>query len=202
MDIETLVTRLTRTIMQELQAEQQRKTIVLFAKAEQPLPEGLVDLYENTARMLYADDGWQVEDVDRFILPCLHLDQMVDLALGKSGSKMMYAVRQVLLAGREVEVYQYEYRKYLETAPRPLISLYEGYRKQLRGFGLVDCIRCRKNGLRIGKKVVTEADILMARGQGARQLLLSSRCRITPLAHETARNLGIQLSTDTGGGVA
>lgn len=199
MDIETLVARLTRTILLELQAEQQRKTVVLFMKAGQPLPEGLADLLETTSQVLYADDTWQPENVDRFILPFLHLDQMVDLALGKGGSKLMYAVRQVLLAGREVEVYQYEYRKYLETAPQPLISLYEGYRQELLGFGLVDCIRQRKNGLRIGKKVLTESDILTARDQGTQQLLLSAGCRVTPLAAETARNLRIQLSTDTGG---
>lgn len=199
MDIETLVARLTRTIVQELQAEQQRKTVVLFIKCGQPLPEGLADLLDTTTRVLYADDTWQPENVDRFILPCLHLDQMVDLALGKGGSRLMYAVRQVLLAGREVEVYQYEYRKYLETAPLQLINLYEDYRKQLRGFGLIECIRHRKNGLRIGKKVLTESDILKARDQGDQQLLLSAGCRVTPLAAETARNLGIKLSTDTGG---
>lgn len=207
MDIETLVARLTRTIVQELQAEQQRKTIVLFTKAGQPLPEGIAEaladlLDRSTTNVLYATDSWRHKEVDRFILPCLHIDQMVDLALGKGGSKMMYAVRQVLLAGRQVEVCRFEYRKYLETAPPQLISLYEDYCRQLQGFGLVELKRKGHSSVRIMKKVVTEADILEVRKQGARQLLLAAGCRITPLAHETARNLGIQLSTDTAGGIA
>lgn len=199
MDLEILIARLTRTILSELQAEQQKETIVLFGKKEQLLPEDLAVVLGQKCRVLHVDDPWQPEEVDRFILPCLHIDQMVDLALGKGGSRLMYAVRQVLLTGRKVEVLQFEYRKYLETAPLNLINLYEDYKKQLEGFGLIDCIRPGKHGLRIKKKVLTEADILNAREQGTQQLEVTAGCHVTPLAQETARDLGINIRKHTGG---
>ena len=84
--------------------------------------------------MLYASDPYQSEQVDRYILPCLYIDQMVDLALGKGGSKLMYAVRQALLAGKTVEVFQWEYEKYMHSAPRPMLDLYATYRKESYNF--------------------------------------------------------------------
>jgi len=198
MELELLVTRLTHAILKELQAEQQ-ETVLLFSGSEQKLPEGLSALIDQKARVVHVEEQYQTDQVNRFILPCLHIDQMVDLAIGKGGSKLMYAVRQVLLSGRKVEVYEWEYLRYLDTAPRAMLDLYEGYRKQLEGFGLTDCTSNRKQPVRFDRNVLTEADILQAREHGTLQLAIAERCRVTPLALETARNLGIRISTDTGG---
>lgn len=197
MDIELLVTRLAQSILRELQAEK-RETILLFAGREQKLPEGLTELLGQGPRLLHIGDPCHADQVDRYILPCLYIDQMVDLALGKGGSKLMYGVRQVLLAGKTVEVFQWEYEKYMHTAPRAMLDLYAAYRKELEVFGLTACITAAAP-LRFGKNVLTEADILQAREQGAIQLDIAANCRVTPLARETARNLGIRISTDTGG---
>lgn len=199
MDFELLAARLVKDILHELQMLQQRETVLLFTGRDRRLPEGLTELLDPKARVLYPEDPWEMAEVDRFILPCLHIDQMVDLALGKGGSRLMYAVRRVLLTGRTVEVFQFEYRRYLDTAPGSLITLYEQYRQQLAGFGLIDCVLRKKQTARIDKNVLTAADILWARDQGAQQLDLAGNCRVTPLAQETARDLGIHLSTDTGG---
>lgn len=199
MDFELLAARLVKDILHELQLLQQRETVLLFTGRDRRLPEGLAELLDPKARVLYPEDPWEMAEVDRFILPCLHIDQMVDLALGKSGGKLMYAVRRVLLAGRTVEVFQFEYRRYLDTAPRELIGLYEQYRRQLAGFGIIDGLARQKRAARIDRKVLTAADILQARDQGVQQLDIAGCCRVTPLARETARDLGIHLSTDTGG---
>lgn len=201
MDLEILIAQVTRNILQELRSTAQQETLVLFARKEQSLPEGLAEIFGTKSRVLYGEDNWNVEDVERFILPCLYLDQMVDLAHGKGGSKLMYAVRQVLLTGRKVEVYQFEYKKYLNTAPKNLLTLYEGYRKQLEGFGLIDCITKRTKAVRIEKSVLTQSDILKAKAESVQHLELSAGCRVTPLAYEVAADLGIHIST-TGGTIA
>jgi len=197
MDIELLVTRLAQSILKELQAEK-RETIVLFTGKNQKLPEGLTELIGPQPRVLHESDPYQSKQVDRYILPCLYIDQMVDLALGKGGSKLMYAVRQVLLTGKTVEVFQWEYEKYMHSAPQSMLDLYAAYRKELEGFGLTDCAQ-EATPVRFGKNVLTEADILQAREQGSIQLTVAASCRVTPLARETARNLDIRISTDTGG---
>ncbi len=197
MDIELLVTQLAQSILKELQAEK-RQTIVLFAERDRKLPEGLAELLGPESRVLHVSDPYHSERVDRYILPCLYIDQMVDLALGKGGSKLMYAVRQVLLTGKTVEVFQWEYEKYMHSAPRAMLDLYAAYRKELGGFGLTNCAQ-KATPVRFGKKVLTEADILWAQEHGSIQLDVAASCRITPLARETARNLGIRISTDTGG---
>ena len=199
MEIEQLITRLVQSILKELQPEKS-KTIVVFAARSRKLPEGLTDLLGPKVRILYADDSYQSENVDRYILPCLYIDQMVDLALGKGGSRLMYAVRQVLLAGKNVEVFQWEYEKYLQSAPRAMLDLYSRYRKELEAFGLRACTG-PVTPVRFEKKVLTEADILRARENTTMQLEVAPGCRITPLALETARNLGIRISSETGGSV-
>jgi hypothetical protein len=198
MDIELLVTRLAQAILRELEVEK-CETVLLFATMAQKLPEGLSALIDRKARVLHVDESYQPEQVDRFILPCLHIDQMVDLAIGRGGSKLIYGVRQVLLSGRKVEVYEWEYLRYQETVPRPMLDLYTGYRKQLETFGLTDCTSSKKTSVRFDGNVLTEADILQARQQGAMQFDIAARCRVTPLAIETARNIGIRIITATGG---
>ncbi len=197
MDIELLVTRLAQSILRELQTVT-CETIVLFAERDRKLPEGLAELLGPESQVLHVSDPYQSKQVDRYILPCLYIDQMVDLALGKGGSKLMYAVRQVLLTGKTVEVFQWEYETYMHSAPRAMLDLYASYRKELEGFGLTACAQ-ETTPVRFGKNVLTEADVLQAREQGSIQLDLAVNCRVTPLARETARNLGIHISTDTGG---
>jgi len=198
MDFELLISRLSRAIITDLQGKQ-RTTVLIFCRRDQPLPERLTEQLGPDFRIMYSGDAYRLAKADRFILPCLYIDQMVDLALGKGGSRLMYAVRQVLLAGRTVEVFSWEYRQYLESGPRPLLERYEKYRRQLESYGLIDWLPEKDRPLRLDRRVLTEADVRGAQDRGARQLDLPGHCRITPLAVETARDLGIILSTEKGG---
>ena len=198
MDLEQLVSRLTTAILSELRQEA-LPTVLLFCRHDQQLPAGLADQLGSKVQLRYAEEVSPPEGIDRFVLPCLHIDQMVDMALGKGGSKMMYAVRQVLLTGSKVEVFQWQYQKYRDSAPKPLLDLYEGYRRTLHDFGLIDWIDSRQQVSRHLHAVLTEADILKARAQGVAALEIGANCRVTPLARETARNLTIDLRTATGG---
>lgn len=129
----------------------------------------------------------------RYILPFLSCNDMADLAQGKASGIFMSEVLRLLLAGKEVEVMEFEYRSYSETAPVALYGLYQSYEKTLAAYGLKECGRKQPDAVRFREDLLTAADVNKARENGALTLMIPLSAKVTPLAAEAARNLNINI---------
>ena len=129
----------------------------------------------------------------RTIIPLLSCSQMADLAQGRATGPLLKKALDLLLAGEIVEVFEFEYLKYGNTAPEPLYQLYASYEETLRGYGLQRFAAEKQNVARCSHRLVTERDIIEAHQQGISVLRVLSDALLTPLALDCARERGIQL---------
>ena len=156
---------------------------------------------ENVAALQrQLDDGIEVSigtdltSASRVIIPLLSCTQMADLAVGRATNYRFQQVLIRLLGGQAVEVFEFEYQRFSNTAPEPLCSLYETYRQTLNSFGLVNFAATKISSYTLfAKAVVTEEDILIADKQGVRTLKLAATTLVTPLARDCANARGIFL---------
>jgi hypothetical protein len=199
MDIEALVATITRAVLQEIEGGSAEPKILVFARKEEELPERLCRFLAGKAWALYSGGEPENANIERFILPHLYIDQMVDLALGKGGSRLMYGVRATLLRGCRVEVCELEHRAFCKSAPAGLYSLYESYWRTLRGFGLVEFRESAGSSEPARRRLITEKDIVALHASGTGRLEVESGCRVTPLAKERAGQLGVEIVKQTGG---
>ncbi len=129
----------------------------------------------------------------RYILPHLCCASMADLALGRASGSLMTEVLRLLLSGVRVEVLEFGYRAYADTAPGALYELYESYVKTLAAYGLVEFRRRQPDTVRLRERLVTEKDVETAHEQGARVLMVPAAAVVTPLAREAAGSMHINI---------
>ena len=198
-ELESLVQQIAQKVITELGTQEQQKSILVFAKKGHVLPQVIQEQAGEFGRLLCYDDSYELDKIDRFILPFLYIDQMVDLAMGKGGSKLMHSVRQVLLAGREVEVAEFEYRQFINTTPAALTSMYEEYHKKLKSFGLVSMEKKESRAKYLTGGLLTEEDVMLAHRESIPYLEVTNSCCVTPLAFDCAREHSIVIKRVTGG---
>ena len=143
--------------------------------------------------MVFLDDAETGSAPARMVLPLLTCSQMSDLAAGRATDPVAQKVLSALLAGNTVEVFEFEYQRYRKTAPPALLDLYESYAAKLREFGLE---RFSPGGVplvRSKRILVTEKDVKEAFRQGGSEILINAETRLTPLAVDCAKELGVRL---------
>nr|WP_321465983.1 hypothetical protein [uncultured Desulfobulbus sp.] len=151
------------------------------------------------ARICSLDDWpepWNFEAVQEyqgFILPMLSLEAMADLVVGRGNGKIGCLVLQLLLAGHRVEVLEFAYRAYEETAPSALWNLYCSYQEQLEAFGLVERRGVRPAVSNHRGHLLTEKDVEQMARDGVRCIHTGKRTIVTGLARDLARAKGITL---------
>jgi ethanolamine utilization protein len=187
MDIEHLITRLTREILKQLQVENGREIImVLASRAEadgMQLPTEFAD-----SRLIFLDDADRPETICRWIMPRLSLAQLTALAGGRADDPAARLLLATVLAGRQVEVLDYEYTRYQQTAPPALYRLYESQHQKLIEFGIRPFAEAKSEESADAKRLITEGDIRALLASGESRLQLGRNCRITPLAVDYARD--------------
>ncbi|MBI9091165.1 MAG: hypothetical protein JEZ12_18285 [Desulfobacterium sp.] len=201
MELEDLIRKLTREIIQELntetgtgtKAEVQRETVLIFGKKDDTYTEPLLSLINGNARILYLDGDWRDKAIDRYVLPLLTLGQMGELSQGMARGRIGGEVLTTVLSGNTVEVVQYGYTYYQDTAPEALLRLYETQKETLEGFGIKAFEPMGQELLRCRKRLVTETEVQKARDKGAATLQVPTDAVITPLAAEFARDNSIEI---------
>jgi hypothetical protein len=141
----------------------------------------------------YTGKGAAADKAVRYILPSLSCANMADLALGRAVGPVAEEVLRLLLSGMEVEVMEFAYLTYGDSAPAPLYSLYEGYRERLAGYGLVEFKRKSPEAFRHRENLVTEETVLRAANAGVPVLMVPAAAIVTPLALDAAKNLNIRI---------
>ncbi len=198
MELEVLVQSITREVLKQLQlAPASPQVLILSERDSANVPLILQQLGADTP-VFYWAPGCRHPAVARVILPLLSCSQMSDLALGRAGDPIMERVLSTLLCGGGVEIFEYEYVRYRDTAPQRLFELYATYEDTLRSFGLKPFASGTTNGARLNQSLVTERDIIEAHKRGDMLLHVRSDAKLTPLALDCARERGVQIQTMEG----
>jgi hypothetical protein len=143
--------------------------------------------------VFFGEEAASAREVERYILPSLSCQDMADLALGRAVGDVPGEVLRLLLSGREVEVMEFAYQAYADSAPGPLYGLYEGYRERLAGYGLVEFRPKSPDAVRIRDSLVTGEAVRRAADTGTPVLVVPGSAIITPLARDAAENLHIRI---------
>jgi len=193
MDVNELVTTITREVIKQMTRKTQKECVMILENKNSALVAPVVDHLGEDVDLFFLDEEYGSRTPARYILPKLSCSRMVDLAAGRSSGPCGEEILRLVLAGIQVEIFEFEYRSYSDTAPGGLYRLYESYEKTLEGFGIREFIRKQSGKLRINNAVVTEKDILSAKNKGVLELRIPENANITSLAAECAQELNIKL---------
>ena len=149
--------------------------------------------YEGGADLLFLGEDAGGRKPGRHILPVLSCSDMADLAVGRASSPCMEEVLGLLLRGVEVEVLEFSYRAYTDTAPGPLYELYVAHEKTLAGYGLRAFRPRVPEKVMVREKLITAAMVEKAGAEGRRILVIPAAASVTPLAAETAEGLHMRI---------
>ena len=190
MTIEEVVRQVVEEVLKRMNPPSESRVVILG----KPDDENVAALQRQLDDSVDVSIGSDLTSASRVIIPLLSCTQMADLAVGRATNYRFQQVLIRLLGGQAVEVFEFEYQRFSNTALESLCSLYETYRQTLNSFGLVNfaATKISSNTL-FAKAVVTEEDILIADKQGLRTLQLAATTLVTPLARDCANARGIFL---------
>lgn len=192
MYLHDLVRSITVEILKELQGRSDKLSFLVLAKNT---PETVVKLREklgSDAVLAFFDEAG-VGVAKRYIIPVLSCNGMADLAMGKASDQYLSAALHLLFEGKNVEVLEFEYTSYSETAPFALYELYASYEKTLLDYGLTTYTAKPVDAIYFRESLVTAQTITETHKSGASTLMVSTRAIITPLAFEAAKGLNITI---------
>ncbi len=204
-----LVESVVRVVLEAIAEEKNKETpcgnlpevLVLAARKS----SGFLQMAEKLGRqfkMIAVDDLCRSELADpgkrfcRIIIPALCPVGMADLALGRATGREMILLLGLLLKGYQVEVGEYEYTKYKNSASPQLYKLYQQYEKQLQQFGLQKLSKTdyAGNKKQTGQKTLVTEAILADMAVGNGEITLPKGALITSLAKDYAKEHGITLN--------
>ncbi len=200
--IETIVRAVLQTIEQEggRGAENLPEVLVLSARKSRGF-EQIVKKLGKCARLVAMDDLCRNELAEpgkrfkKIVIATLCPVGMADLALGRATGREMLLLLELLLKGHTVEVGEYTYEKYKNSASPQLYKLYQQYEKRLEQFGLRRLSPLEQMSLTKlteKRRLVTET-MLAAMGQENGVVELPKGVLITALARDYAKEHGIVL---------
>lgn len=194
MDVEALVRAIATEVLKQVNGAEDRDRVLIIGDKSCPKCRDVEKRLGQGHTFVYPDEDPGAEVKIRRILPYLSIRHMAEMAAGKAEGPLMETAFRALLAGGKVEVVEFEYKRYAETAPEGLMRLFEGQEATLASFGLTAFDTQRRETLRFRKSLVTEADVAEATQRGARVLLLPQDARVTALAAESARDSGLTIA--------
>lgn len=191
MDLNELVRTITREVIKQMGREKECVMILGNRECESIGPV-LAHLGDDVEVLFIGDDPGS-RTLSRYILPSLCCGSMADLAVGRASGAVISEVLRLLLSGNQVEVFEFQYRSYFDTAPATLYSLYKSYEETLKTYGLKEFDGKQPETVRVDKGLVTEKDVIRAHESGASVLRVPVNANITHLAADSARDLGVKL---------
>jgi len=196
MAVDDLVRTIVREVLRQLQQSAATRQVLILARPDETRVAPLLARLGANQQVIYWDSAATAVIPARVIVPFLTCTQMADLALGRATDPLLQKILDLLLAGKPVEVFEFEYHQFTKTAPAALQQLYECYEETLCSFGLQKLGREAEESDRLNLRLVTERDVIEAHQQGISVLRLHSDTQLTPLAIDCAKERGVQLQKD------
>ncbi|MEE4254533.1 MAG: hypothetical protein V2I50_10890, partial [Desulfuromusa sp.] len=166
MAIDDLVQTIVEEVIRRLQGPtNNRKVLILAREDDTTVAPVLRQLDQGDKAVFWSKENDGLAPV-RTIIPLLSCSQMADLAQGRATGPLLKKALDLLLAGKVVEVFEFEYLRYEKSAPESLYQLYASYEEILRGYGLQRFAAEKQNMVRFSRRLVTERDIIQAHQQG------------------------------------
>lgn len=185
--IKTIVERVLRELKEDCSANNKTHVMVLSTYSKLVEEQTLKCLNANDVELHFLGDGHPVNEMARYVIPQLSCGDMAELASGQAKSLMTETVLQLLLKGTVVEVLDYEYKSYENTASPGLYKLYMQHDSTLSSFGLTSFKPEPEPITRCWHKLIAEKDVELAAQKGANEMHVTKESVITPLAMEQAK---------------
>ncbi len=198
MEMSELVSAVVKEVLERMEARKVLPCVFVLAKREPALEERVRPLVEpyfpEGVELVFFGEDLGGRTPAKHILPHLCCSSMADLAVGRVSSRTLETVLGLLLKGVSVEVLEFGYREYADTAPGALYDLYLGYEKTLASYGLKEFKAKLPESVRVREKLITAALVEKYGLEGYRTMVVPADATVTPLAAETADSLhvGIQ----------
>ena len=196
MAVDNLVETIVREVLRQLQQTVALSPVLILARPDEAKVAPLLAYLGSNQPVSYWDSAETMVIPARVIVPFLSCSQMADLALGRATDPLQKKILDLLLSGKCVEVFEFEYHQFSETAPAALQQLYECYEETLCSFGLQKVDSTTEESGRLNLRLVTERDIIEAHQRGVSVLRLHADTQLTPLAIDCAKERGVQLRKD------
>ena len=193
MDVHELVRAIAQEVLQQIRREAEKPCVMVLEARGEALAARIRECLGEEAEVLFFGEDAGNRTPTRYILPFLSCGAMAELAGGGASGPLLSEALRLLLSGTEVEILEFEYRAYRETAPGPLYSLYQALEKTLATFGMKGFTRKQPGTVRLWESLVTERTVIQAREKGASILWVPEAAKVTPLAAEVANNMGITI---------
>lgn len=194
-----LIDNIVQEAMARFQEVSHQETVLVLAKEKDVDLVCLRKRLPTTTKLVYleqvvGDTGFLAEKgYDKMVLPYLSCSDMADLAMGKASGDVTCIILSLLLNGQCVEVLDYEYQSFRNSAPGNLWALYESYEKTLVGFGLVHSAPVISTSIAVRKRLITEQDVTDIVALGAKKMRVPLGTVVTPLALDAAKSHKIQI---------
>jgi len=191
MDADILVKTIVERVLSELQSglpvSNKANVMVLSTYSKLVEEQTLKCLNANDVELHFLGDSCPEKKIARYIIPQLSCRDMAELASGQAKSPVTEAVLPLLLEGTVVEVLDYEYKAYENTAAPGLYKLYMQHESTLSSFGLAAFKPEPEPVARCWHKLIAEKDVEQAAHNGAKEMHVTKDSVITPLAMEQAK---------------
>lgn len=189
MDSDVLVQTIVERVLAQLQEEPDSKTtkVMVFSRYSQQIEEDILKCIHKDIELCFWDDIQPPILAERYIIPRLSCVEMADLASGRAKGAMIETILQLLLAGKTVEVIEFEYKLYEQSASPALYQLYQQHENALNSFGLVLLKPEPEPVVRFWQKLITEKDVQQAAMREVKEMHVTQDCVITPLAVDQAK---------------
>lgn len=197
MDVAELVRTVVLEVLERIDGQTPRPCVRVLAERDEALVRRIAPLVfpffgENTDILFTGEDnGGRIPQ--KYLLPELPCSDMADLALGRASSPLMEEILGLLLHGTEVEVLDFAYRQYADSAPGALYDLYAAYEQKLAAYGLREFRPKAPETARRRESLITAALVEQAGAEGIRTLVVPTSANVTPLAAEAAEALHMNI---------
>lgn len=198
MDMEALARMIAEKVLAELgnptqaqspilSQQQKQKQVLVFAEKDLATEQQLQQLLGTENSFTFYDKTLNTQNFSRFVVPYLCCPNMAALANGQTTSSMTRTILNLLLAGKRVDVVEFEYERYTDSAPEALYTLYADYARRLESYGLVKLCLCQGTTKRFRESLVTENIVNALKVQGYTGMIVPANAIVTDLANETAQ---------------
>ncbi len=193
MDFDQLVRTITEQVLKQLHATAQKNCVMVLAARDADLTAKVHTLLQEDTNVYFWGENMGTKTPTRYIIPFLSCSGMAELATGNASDIFLAEVLRLALLGTHIEVLQFEYKQYSQTAPEALYSLYESYEETLSTYGIKEFAQKQPETVRVRETLITENMVTAAHAKDASVLWVSPKAIVTPLAQEAAKNLKITI---------
>lgn len=219
--------RIKLTMEENNKKEEGNKTILILENSKDLCPIVKKNLNENEISVDYIDNMKGIETYEYILIQNLSNNELINISKGYANSDKEKMIINILLKGKNIYALGkgLEYKNYENTSSRALLEVFKSYKNNLTSFGvtftslraIIENIKSNKNlkevchreksedklqnnkciKKTIDKKLISEMDIKNIEKEGIKEITISKKSIVTPLAKDFARVNNIDIKIES-----